>query len=286
MEPSLTAALTAQATQSPAPGTSADTRYHTFGARVGAVKWETLGIFALLTAGNIGKVIDEPQSFRFQDEGLFGKNTGSLGIDKLAHSYNTYLISEILYRRMERKTGGGAASAVTAAVLGSGLQIYGEIYDGVHAGSGFSVADVGFNLAGAAFSVARNTVPGLKAKLDFRIMIVPNDDFYTRSGKKHFEQQHFLLALKLAGFDALRATPLRFFELHAGYHAKDFTIPDRLAGVTPKRLPFVGVGFNFAELLFKGREGWLSKAARTGLQYYQIPYTAVHVDLPTGRLSP
>lgn len=263
-----------------------DPRYRTFGGRVGAVKWETIGIAALLTATNIEKVIDDPQSFRFQDEGLFGKDTGTLGVDKLAHAYNTYLISEILYMRMERKTGGGTPSAVTAAVLGSGLQIYAELFDAFHAGSGFSVGDVAFNMGGAAFSVLRNSVPGVKSKLDFRIMIVPNDDFYTPRGKKHFEQQHFLFALKLSGFEKLRNSPLRFLELHAGYRAKDFTIPDRLAGITPQRLPFLGVGFNFSELFFNKRKGWLSKAARTGLQYYQIPYTAVHVDLPTGRLSP
>lgn len=263
----------------------ADPRYRSFDARVGAVKWETAGIFALLTAGNIRKVIDEPQSFRFQDEGLFGKNTADLGVDKLAHSFNTYLISEILYRRMERKSGGGLPSAVTSAVLASGLQIYGEVYDGLHKGSGFSWGDVGFNVAGAGFSVLRNTVPGLKAKLDFRIMIVPNENVYTYQGKRHFEQQHFLLALKLAGFDRLRNSPLRFLEVHVGYHAKDFTIGERLAGVEPKRLPFVGLGFNFAQL-FRSPQTWVAKAARTTLQYYQIPYTSLHVDLPTGRLSP
>jgi hypothetical protein len=266
--------------------TQQDPRYRTFGSRVGAVKWETAGIFSLLTAVHIGNVANERQSFRFQDEGLFGKDTANLGLDKLAHAYNTYLISEVLYRRMERKTGGGPASAVTAAVLGSGLQIYAEIYDGLHAGSGFSVADVGFNMSGAAFSALRNTVPGLKEKLDFRIMIVPNNDFYTRQGKKHFEQEHFIMALKLAGFAGLRNSPLRFVELHAGYRAKDFTIPERLAGVRPQRLPFLGVGFNFAELFLKGRQSFPASAARTILQYYQLPYTAVHVDLPTGKLSP
>lgn len=261
-------------------------RYGSFVGRVGAVKWEAAGIFALLTATNIGKVIDEPQSFHFQDEGFFGKNTADLGVDKLAHSYNSYLISEILYRRMQRKTGGGRDSAITAAALGFGLQAYGEIYDGLHAGSGFSLGDVGFNLAGAVFSAARNSIPGLQEKLDFRIMIVPNHDFYTREGKEHFEQEHFLLALKLAGFDRFHNSPLRFLELHVGYHAKDFTIADRLAGVQPKRLPFVGFGFNFSELFLKQRRSAIARSARTVLEYFQVPYTAVHLDLPTGRLSP
>lgn len=262
-----------------------DPRYRSFIGRVGAVKWEFGAALAVMTAINVGKVNGESQPFRFSNEGLFGKDTANLGLDKLAHAYNTYLLSEIFYRRMERKTGGGLGSAVTAAVLGSGLQIYAEVFDGFHRGAGFSAADVGFNVGGAAFSVLRNSVPGLKEKLDFRIMIVPNDDFYTFQGKKHFEQEHFLLALKLAGFEKLRNGPLRFLELHVGYHAKDFTIPDRLAGIEPKRLPFMGVGFNFAEL-FRTRRSWIAKAARTTLQYVQVPYTSIHVDLPTGRLSP
>lgn len=252
--------------------------YDSFGERVGAVKWEAGAIAAVLTATNLGKVIREPQSFRFQDEGLFGRNTNNLGVDKLAHSYNTYLFSEILYRRLERKTGGGTASAVTAAALGAGLQFYGEVFDGLHEGSGFSLQDTAFNLAGAGFSVLRNSIPRVRETVDFRLLIVPNSDIYTPNGKRHFEQQHFLFALKLNGFEKLVATPLRFVELHVGYSAKDFTNEDRAAGITPKRRPFVGVAANLTELFFRDARRPVPKAAATVLEYLQLPYTALHTD--------
>ncbi len=255
-----------------------DLRYRSFGSRVGTVKWETAAIFAVITATNIGKVIDDPQSFRFQDEGFFGKNTADLGVDKLAHSFNTYLFSEILYRRMARKTGGGPASAVTAAALGAGLQLYGELYDAVHAGSGFSLQDTAFNFAGAGFSVLRNSVPGLKEKVDFRISIVPNHEIYTFQGKEHFEQERFLLAFKASGFSGINRTPLRFLEFQVGYYAKNFTLADRRNGVIPQRKPFIGLGVNFAELFFKRTRSPVGRAARTVLEYFQIPYTALKLD--------
>ncbi len=253
-------------------------RYDSFGKRVGAVKWELGAFAAYFVAVNVKKVIDEPQSFRFQDEGLFGRDTRNLGVDKLAHAWNTYLISDILYRRMERKTGGGTASAVTSAVLGSGLQTFGEVFDGLHQGSGFSVQDMAFNLAGAGFSVLRNSHPGVREKVDFRLLIVPNSDIYTYQGKRHFEQQKFFLAFKPAGFAALERTPLRLLELHVGYSGRDFTNEDRAAGVEPKRRIFLGVGLNFTELFFKNARRPLGKAAATVLEYYQPPYTSLRTD--------
>ncbi len=271
-------------TYGPAGTVSADARrpdpgrYDSFGERVGAVKWELGAFAAYFVAANVKKVIEEPQSFRFQDEGLFGRDTNNLGVDKLAHAWNTYLISDILYLRMERRTGGGRASALTAAALGSGLQTFGEVFDGLHEGSGFSVQDMAFNLAGAGFSVLRNSNPDLKRKVDFRLLIVPNSDIYTFSGKRHFEQQKFFAAFKLAGFDALARSPLRFVELHAGYSARDFTNEDRAAGVTPKRRIFAGVGLNFTELFFRDARHPVGQAAATVLQYYQLPYTSLRTD--------
>lgn len=254
-------------------------QYRSFGTRFGAVAWETAGLVAFLTAVNLPDILDDSQSFRFKSEGLFGKDTNNIGVDKIAHSYNTYLLSEILYRRMIRSTGGGVESAVTAAILGSALQTYGEILDGLKEGGGFGYEDFAFNTAGAAFSALRNSVPGLREKLDFRIEIVPNDDIYTFQGKKHFEQQRFHLVVKLSGFEGINRSPLRFLELHAGYYAKDFELEDIAAGLEPKRKPFVGVSINFAELLFGRSPTGLGRAAATVLEYVQPPYTTLKANL-------
>jgi uncharacterized protein YfiM (DUF2279 family) len=252
-------------------------RYRSFGSRVGAVKWEmALGI-AALTAVNLPKDLHHGSGFHFHNEGWFGHDTDNVGVDKLAHAFNSYLYADILYARMARKTGGGLPSALTAGALAVGLQAYGEIYDGFEDSIGWSWQDTAFNFAGAGFSVLRNAVPGLKDKLDFRLEVTPNSHFYSHEGKEHFRQQHFLMALKLAGFDRFRETPLRLVELQVGYYARGFTPRERAEGDTPERRPFFGIGLNVGELLFATPRSGLTRAARTVLEYLQLPYTAVRI---------
>jgi len=252
-------------------------RSRSFGAEVGAVKWEAGALFAYMTATQIA-VTKKTEGFHFQDEGWFGKDTTNLGVDKLTHAYNSYLIAEFLQSRIARKTGVKGSGAVTAAVLASGLMIYSELYDAHKVTSGFSIQDVLFNTGGAAFSVARNTVPGLEQKLDFRLLLIPNSDIYTFKGKRHYAQQRFMLALKLSGFEGMERSPLRFLELHAGYHASGFTGPDRARGETPRRRIFYGVGVNLKELFFKSPRSTAGRIAGQALDYLQVPYTAIHIE--------
>ena len=112
----------------------------------------------------------------------------------------------------------------------------------------------------------------------FRLLLIPNEDIYTRSGKRHYAQQRFLLALTLSGFERFRESPLRFVELHAGYYASDFTHKAIARGKTPKRHLFFGVGINLKELFFRRPRSGVAKAAGTALDYLQLPYTAAHFD--------
>ncbi|WP_375196394.1 DUF2279 domain-containing protein [Sphingobium sp.] len=260
---------------SPAPAPEPETRYRSLGSRMGAAKWETIGLFAYVTATQ-AYWTDETTHFHFKDEGWFGKNTNNLGIDKLTHAFNAYLFTEFLGARIARKTGDRARAAAPAAMLSMGLMLYGEMWDAHKEDSGFSVQDVIFNTTGAALSVLRHTVPGLEEKLDFRLLMMPNSSIYTFKGKRHYEQQHFLLALELAGFRALRSSPLRFVELQVGYRGKDFTNADRATGITPKRDIFFGVGVNIKQLFFKDSRSRLGRAIGSGLNYFQLPYTAVY----------
>jgi hypothetical protein len=82
-----------------------DTRPHlSFGERVGAAKWEAAGLFGYMTVTQIA-VTKGTRSFHFQDEGWFGKDTTNLGIDKLTHAFNSYMLAELLHWRISRKTG-------------------------------------------------------------------------------------------------------------------------------------------------------------------------------------
>ena len=217
-----------------------------------------------------------PRAPHFHREGWFGESTNNLGMDKLAHAYSSYVISELFYARLKRNTGDAPGIEYTAAALASGVMLWSELSDSIEPDGGWSWEDVAMNSAGAAFSVLRNSVPGLDEKLDYRLMIEPNHDIFTSKGKEHFQQQRYLFALKLSGFETFDRSPLRFLEVHAGYHGDDFLLEDRAAGVDPKRHLFVGLAINLRELLFKDSRSRAGRAAGEILDYFQPPYTAVH----------
>jgi len=258
-----------------ASGSEPRQKYRSLGSRMGAAKWETLGIMAYTTTIQT-QLTHLNTGFHFHDEGWFGRDTANLGIDKLTHAFNGYIFSEFLGWRITRKTGDRAGAAVPASIMGFGLQLYGEMFDAFKTSSGFSVQDVVFNGLGASLSAVRHIVPGLANKLDFRLMLMPNEKIFSRSGKKHYEQQRFLLSLELAGFKRLETSPLRFVELQVGYRGKNFSNRDRAMGIKPDRDIFFGVALNLKEIFFNDSHSFAGRAIGAGLDYFQIPYTATH----------
>jgi hypothetical protein len=154
-----------------------------FGAHVESVKWELGAVVAYMTAINLVKLADKGSAgFSFQDEGFFGRNTVNLGIDKLSHAHNSYVLAELIAARIRRNTGTTRGTAVSGALLAAGVMFYSELFDGIKATSGFGANDLLFNSLGAGFSVLRNTTPGLEEKLDFRVLVIPNRNVYTYTG--------------------------------------------------------------------------------------------------------
>lgn len=253
--------------------------YASFGEDVKAIKWEIAAVAGYYTAINGPKLFMDPRWPRFSNEGWFGRNTNNVGIDKLAHSYSAYVISEILYARLKHKTGDAPGIQWTAAAIASGVMAYTEAWDSIEPSGGWSWQDITFNTAGAGFSVLRNSVPGLDRKLDFRLMWEANGDILTFRGKRHFQRQRYFFALKPSGFSAFEKSPLRFVELHLGYRGDDFLNEDRAAGIRPKRHVFVGVGLNLREILFKNPRSRAGRAAGEVLDYFQPPLTALHHDI-------
>ncbi|MBS7671182.1 DUF2279 domain-containing protein [Croceicoccus gelatinilyticus] len=249
-----------------------------FGAQFSTITTE-MALFALYFSAQSGKkLFRETDSFSFHDEGWFGKDTGSLGSDKMLHAFDTYLIAEILHMRLHETTNASQGDVWVAAALASALMAANELSDGIEPDTGYSLNDVAMNTAGALFSVLRNTVPGLRDKVAFKLEIVPNDDIYSYRGRKHYEQQRYMFSIKGRGFEGLKDTPFRFLDLQLGYYASNFLKSDIDAGEEPRRHLFVGVGLNVGEILFGRNKTGFSRHADRVLDYLQLPYTSVRLD--------
>lgn len=213
--------------------------------------------------------------FKNNPEGWFGRDTGSGGTDKLGHAFSSYAINNVLTDAMHFRGSSRQDAALTAAGITLGLMTYVEVFDGFSKDHGFSREDMVMNLSGIGLSYLRSVVPSLRDRLDFRMEYEP-------SGHKGFRPlsdyagQRYLLALKPAGFEALRNTPLRYVELHAGYYARGFTKAEQ----SPReRTMYLGIGINLGELFFGGRPAstQLYSADHVGrlfFEHVQLPYTS------------
>ncbi|WP_373504807.1 DUF2279 domain-containing protein [Aestuariivirga sp.] len=247
-----------------------------FLAQSDAILWDIVGAYGLTTALGMSNWEWGSSGFHFKNEGWFGTDTKYAGVDKLGHAYTGYLLTEYFSQRIAHQMRDGDNAIITGAILGMGVQTYVEFFDGFSGGHGFSYEDLIADGLGVGFSVLRNTVPGLREKLDFRLEYLQSElsDFAPVSD---YAGQKYTLALKLAGFEEFEETPLRFVELQVGYFAQGYTDAEREAGVKQSRDPYVAIGFNLNELV-----GETSLSDTTGglvasraFEYLQVPYTYV-----------
>jgi len=220
---------------------------------VRATAWETGGLFAGATLLGLNSWNwGSSNRFKVNDEGWFRDDTGSGGSDKLGHAFISYAITNVLSDRLVRQNVAPERAALSAFLGTQALMTYVEVFDGYSDDHGFAKEDMAMNLLGSGLAYARAVQPGLRDTLDFRLE-------YVRSLNRNFrpisdyEGQKYLLALKFSGFDALRRTPLRFFELQTGYYSRGFSKVARESGVIRTRENFVGIGVNVNELLFGQR---------------------------------
>lgn len=247
----------------------------TFFGQSRSVIWDIAAIYGGVTYFGIRNWEWGSSAFQVQSEGWFGEDTKYAGIDKLGHAYTGYLLTEYFSQRIAHAADDPNGAIITGAILGMGVQTYIEFFDGFSGGHGFSFEDLIADSIGVGFSVLRNTIPELGEKLDFRLEYVQSQysDF---APVTDYAGQKYVLALKLAGFEELEETPLRFFELQAGYFAEGYTDAEREAGASTRRQPFVGIGLNLNALLNESTElrdttpGLLASRA---LGYLQVPYT-------------
>jgi hypothetical protein len=213
-------------------------------------------------------------------------------MDKIGHAFSTYVIADILTDRIRENATNPTGAPITGALIAFGIMGLGEAVDGFTGKHRFSREDIVANGIGAAFSILRNSIPGLRDKLDWRIMYTPAS--FERPGittsedsgiLPPYQRQRYIMALKGSGFEALRNTPLRYAELHAGFDVRGFERRERELGYPIERTFYVGVGLNLNEVLFGA--GSLPNLARykgtlpaqvvqKTFEYVQVPYTAAY----------
>ncbi len=262
------------------------------GDHLHSVRWELAFIGGGLAVVGLRDWDWGGSRFEFIEEGWFAKNTRHGGMDKIGHAFSTYVIADILTDRIRANAANPTGAPITGALVAFGIMGLGETLDGFTGKHRFSREDIVANGAGALFSILRNSIPGLKEKLDWRIMYTPAS--YERPGITSseesgilppYQRQRFIMALKGSGFEALRNTPLRYAELHAGFDARGFEQDERRLGYPIERTFYVGVGLNLNEVLFgagsvpnfrRYKDTLPAWAVQKTFEYLQVPYTAAY----------
>ena len=252
-------------------------RFSSFTSDVATIPWHatilTVGIGVLgVVSWDWGSA-----SFSFTSEGFFGDDTKYFGMDKLGHAYSTYILTDFLVYSM-KANGASLSAPYSAALLSWSLMLGVEIFDGFSEDYGFSYEDFIFNTLGVGFSILRQTIPGLRETLDFRLEYIPSGNTNGFQPDTDYSGQKYILALKLAGFEWCQQTPLRYLELHGGYFARGFTDDEKERGEPERKEPYIAISLNLSELFFKntriGKTAFGHYASRI-LEYIQVPYTYI-----------
>lgn len=243
---------------------------------ISATGWEVAAATAYVLAPRFVRRAESSTGFTIRSEGLFGRDTKSLGMDKLLHGFKAYVLTDVLQAAIANRTGDDRSAIITAGLLGAGLSTVAELLDGFSP-TGFNPEDAAVNIAGVGFSVLRNAVPALHDVIDFRLSLRPVFDGTLSSTEGRLDRSRYLLAVQLSGLPALERSPLRFVELHLGYHASGFTSADRAAGEPLRRTVYVGIGFNVQALFARRPDRRIERVARDIFDYVQIPWAAVEL---------
>lgn len=222
-------------------------------------------------------------SFKFNDEGWFGMDTGSGGADKLGHLYSSYVMTEFLTHRMNKKGYSIESSAKYSAYVSWGLMLYVEIFDGYSSDHGFSYEDLIANTTGIGVSYLKAKYPDILGDtLDLRIEYSPSKGMKGFHPVTDYSGLKYLAVTKLSGIDMFKNTPLKYLEFQVGYYSRGFKKDDRPFTDYKTSETFIGISLNLSELIFKPyrkKLGKVGKYANTLTQYMQVPGISIRENI-------
>jgi hypothetical protein len=206
-------------------------------------------------------------------EGWFGENTKSGGADKLGHFWSSYATSHLFSYFYEKFGYGQEKANLYGALSGAGLQTIVEIGDSFSGDFGFSYEDFIMNLGGAGAAYILGKYPAFAEKIAFRIEYVPESlsdlggDIFT-----DYENQRYLIALKLDGFETFRNSYLGYLELQAGYFTRGFEQYQVGQPDHRQRSAYFGIGLNIDKIVRKYYDTRI-------FDYFQMPFTTLRTDI-------
>ncbi len=225
--------------------------------------------------------------FKTVNEGWFGTQTTSGGVDKVGHAFSVYASTRLLVNAFESVGNSPGKARELALWTGVGTMMGVEIVDGFSKKWRFSKEDAIANLAGGALAYWLDSSPAADALIDFRIQYSPSTG---PAGRNKFDPfgdysgQRYLFVVKASGVPALRGHAwLRYLEFGVGYGARNFESDSRTQ-FTPTRHVYYGVSVNLAELLRgtlwagASSRSRTQRATETFFEYVQIPALAVQGD--------
>ena len=250
-----------------------------------ALKWDGALVFAGITAIGAKSWKWGTAPFHFHSEGWCGLESSSGCTDKFGHAFTSYTLTGAFAERLKSKGRDDRRAAISAFLLTEALMLYVETFDGVSKDHGFSYEDLTANLLGGGLAYWREVNPKVKDLIDYRMEYKPSGYKGGFMGgfrpMSDYAGQKYVFALKLAGIDSLKKTPLKYFELQGGYYARGFTDAERALNLPLQRTTFVGVGVNLSELLFGSRdknESTTKQVGRFFFDHIQMPYTYARIN--------
>ncbi len=215
------------------------------------------------------------QSAHCTNEGWLRIEGGTGGSDKFGHLFSGFVISDFVNWRLKKKGFDRKTAAKWGAGTSMALMTLIEIGDST-SDYGWSMEDFTMDTIGVMTSYFLNIYPKLDEKIDLRVEYWPSPGFSLDgdvvadySGMKH------LVALKCSGFHFLNKTPLKYFELHAGYYTRGMRSFDKGHFDEEERNFYIAVGVNINELLGNKKPNWI----KTFFTYYQPPNTYLPAKL-------
>ena len=217
--------------------------------------------------------------FSFRNEGWFGPDTYSGGIDKLGHAFSMYVTTRLLNRTFTWAGDSDSNSLWRATLLSAAIGLGIEVFDGLEKSGkyGFSWQDLIMDAAGIGLAFYAERNPEFDKWFAFRW----RREMQT-AGTGTYESHQYFGVLRLSGWSQLGVyNPLRYVELMAGYGAAGFRGDSGITNAdNRKRTVYAGIGLNLTEVLDRtvfsgslggGRSQWL---ATEFLRYVQVPGTA------------